>query len=114
MVFFDVGLELGVDLVISLFCREFTPGGKTLAAIRTPPRDRIAIDFFCNNQLRHETMFSQIRCFTCAIENGPSFWDFWRLPLVQMAYRHRKRHKAPGSFKGRRRTSYVWNRTSYV
>jgi hypothetical protein len=72
MAYFHVGLELGADLVISLFCREFASSGEALAAIRTPPRDRISIDLFCNNQLRHATIMSQIRYFACAIENGPS------------------------------------------
>jgi hypothetical protein len=61
--------EFRVDLNISLLCREFAPGGKALAAIGTPPRDRVPIDLFGNNQLRHMFSISQIRRSGCAIEN---------------------------------------------
>jgi hypothetical protein len=62
-------LEFCVDLVIPLLCREFAPRGEALAAIGTPPRDRVPIDLFGNNQLRHIFSISQIRRSGCAIEN---------------------------------------------
>jgi len=68
--FFKVRLEFCIDFVVSLLRGEFASSGEALAAIRTAPRDGVAVDLFCNNQLRHGTIMSQIRCFACAIENG--------------------------------------------
>ena len=70
MAYFKVRLELGVHFDVSLLHGEFASSGEALAAIRTAPRDGVAVDLFCNDQLRHGTIMSQIRCFACAIENG--------------------------------------------
>ena len=67
VIFFYVQLEFGVHLVISLLGREFASSGKALAAIGTPPRDRVPIDLFSNNQLRHMFSISQSGFCGCAI-----------------------------------------------
>jgi hypothetical protein len=52
-------LEFRVNLIISLLGREFAPSGEAMAAIGTPPRDRVPINLFGNNQLRHIFSISQ-------------------------------------------------------
>src|SRR5579864_491992 len=103
VIFCHVRLELSVDFVVSLLRGEFASSGEALAAIGASPCHGIAIDLFCNNQLRHGTIMSHFRCFACPIENGPQLLENgpnFPPPAAPraMAYRDREMPESSESF----------------